>query len=552
MSYNRKKICALLSAATFAASLIGCSTNSADNQSSDPNTANLSVQSNSAETIDAANMFTNRDLDDSFDENTAVKIYLKDNATDCDAKSVTIDGNTITITKEGTYLLSGKLSEGQIVVNAEKTEKVQIVLDDVSITSSTSAAIYILQADKVFLTLASGSENTISTTDEFVAIDDNNIDAAIFSKEDLTINGSGALNITCAYGHGIVSKDDLVIANGTYEITAKSHTISGKDSIRIANGTFTLSAGKDGLHSDGIFYIADGNISVETCYEGIEGQNIVIDGGTILIQANDDGLNASSESSSGTGDPFSVDDSCMITINGGSITIDANGDGIDSNGSLLVTGGEIYVTGPASNGDSALDYDGNATITGGIFVATGYSGMAQNFGSDSTQGSMLVTLSGTTSDTVSLLDADGKELLSYSPGKAYNCVVFSCPEITEDGTYTVTAGSDSASITMSGLIYGTMGNGSMGNGGFDKGGKGNGDFGNGGMGNDGFGNGDRHDPPPGGRDFPSGDMGTPPSGDMGTPPSGDMGTPPSGDMGNPPSGDMGTPPSNAPQSPNAL
>ncbi len=564
MSYknrNKKmKNSLFLASALLAASLCGCSAGSAANPSADSGSNSSSAQNTSVETVDAASMFTDRDLDAGYDENSAVSIRLSDQATECDSASVTVDGNTVTITEEGTYLLSGELSEGQIVVNTDKTEKVQLVLDNASVTNSTSAAVYILQADKVFLTLAPDSKNTLSTTGEFEAIDENNIDAAVFSKEDLTINGSGSLNVSCSYGHGIVSKDDLVIAGGTYQITAASHTVSGKDSIRIADGTLDLSAGKDALHSDGIFYLADGTITVSTCQEGIEGQTIVMDGGSAAICASDDGLNASNASASASNDPFAADDSCTITINGGQLTITADGDGIDSNGSLLINGGEIYVAGPENDGNSALDYAGSGTINGGVFLATGYSGMAQNFGSSSTQGSILTALSGSSSETVRLLDADGNELLSFDPGRSYNCVVVSCPQITEDGTYTISAGSDSVSVTMSGLIYNSAGNG-MNNGGMGGGMK-NGDMGgsmgSGDMENGGRSRGGMRGGFPDG-ELPSGDMGTPPSGDsdsapsggMGTPPSGDsdsapsggMGTPPSGDSGSAPSGGMGTPPS---------
>ncbi len=457
MNYNMHRFCAFCGAAVLSAALIGCSSSAGKTENTD-NSGNSGFTNLSAETTDS--LFTDRDLDSSYEEASAVKIQLADDASSCEASSVTIEENTITITEEGTYLLSGTLSDGQVVVNVDASEKVQLVLNGAAITNSSSAGIYVLQADKVFLTLAPDSENSVSTTGEFAAIDDNNIDAAIFSKDDLTINGSGALTVSCAYGHGIVSKDDLVFADGTYRIKAASHAVSGKESIRIADGEFSLSAGKDGLHSDGMFYLADGSITIDTCKEGIEGLTITIDGGSVSLRASDDGLNASNASSTNA-DPMAADSSCMITINGGSLFIDADGDGIDSNGGLLITGGETYVSGPSNDGNSALDYAGNAAISGGIFAASGYSGMAQNFGSDSTQASMLVSFSSVSSETISLLDSEGQELLSYSPEKSYNCVVLSCPQITSSGTYTVTSGTESVSVTMSGQIYGTSGNGGM-------------------------------------------------------------------------------------------
>ena len=159
------------------------------------------------------------------------------------------------------------------------------------------------------------------------------------------------------------------------------------------------------------------------------------------------------------GSPFMANNNCLILINGGILHITANGDGIDSNGNLAVTGGEVYVSGPTKEGNSALDYDGTALITGGMLIAAGSGSMAQNFGEDSTQGSILVRLStpASSGDTVILTDSAGKELLSYTPEKSYNCVVVSCPEIVQGQTYTLTAGSQSQTIEMDNLIYGNYG-----------------------------------------------------------------------------------------------
>lgn len=164
--------------------------------------------------VDTSEMFTNRDLDDTYEESDLIEIRLSDEEIVCESEIVDISDSVITISKEGTYILSGSLSEGQVVVDAAETDKIQLVLDNAVIQCSTSAALYVRQADKVFLTLADGSENQLSNREDFIAIDDNHVDAVIFSKEDLTLNGTGSLNISAAYGHGIVSKDDLVLTGG--------------------------------------------------------------------------------------------------------------------------------------------------------------------------------------------------------------------------------------------------------------------------------------------------------------------------------------------------
>lgn len=221
------------------------------------------------------------------------------NETENAASGVSISGNIITITKEGTYVLSGALSEGQIVVDADSA-KVQLVLDNADITCASSAAIYVKNANKAFITLAEGSENILMNTAEYEAIDDNNIDAVIFSKDDLTLNGKGTLTINSEYGHGIVSKDDLKLVGGTYNITAENHALSGKDSVRIAEGTYNLTSGKDGIHSEnadddekGFVYIASGDFTIESTGDGIDASYVVqIDDGAFDITAGGGAENA--------------------------------------------------------------------------------------------------------------------------------------------------------------------------------------------------------------------------------------------------------------------
>lgn len=221
------------------------------------------------------------------------------NETETASSGVSISGNIITITKEGTYVLSGALSEGQIVVDADSA-KVQLVLDNADITCASSAAIYVKNADKTFITLAEGSGNILMNTAEYEAIDDNNIDAVIFSKDDLTLNGKGTLTINSEYGHGIVSKDDLKLVGGTSNITAKNHALSGKDSVRIAAGTYNLISGKDGIHSEnadddekGFVYIASGDFTIESTGDGIDASYVVqIDDGDFDITAGGGAENA--------------------------------------------------------------------------------------------------------------------------------------------------------------------------------------------------------------------------------------------------------------------
>lgn len=516
------------------ASLTGCST-SATTGSTASAGASVTTESGTSDstiTFTRSEMFTDRDQDASYDTASATTIQFTDDAIACDDDQVSISDSTVTISSGGTYILSGSSAQAQIIIDTPDDDKVQLVLSDLTLSCETSAPIYVRNADKVFITLADGSDNSLSTTGEFVQIDDNNIDAVIFSKEDLTLNGTGSLTITSAYGHGIVSKDDLVVTGGSYTMTCARHGLSGKDSVRILDGTFDLTTTKDGIHAsndddetlgyiyiaggdfticsqddgmhaDSALYIEDGTIDITESYEGLEGQTITILDGTISIVSSDDGINASSGSSASSGNEpqkpdgnrdtdtppekrelpdggqpsdmtppndgqqpsdmtppggfggnggfdMDADESCSLTISGGDISIDAGGDGIDSNGYFYMTGGNVFVAGPESNGDSALDYGISASISGGTFLSTGYSGMAQSFSDDSEQCSYMIkldTMVDANSSTLTLTGAEGVVLLSHTTNKSYNCVIVSCPELTSGATYTLTTGSSSQEIT---------------------------------------------------------------------------------------------------------
>lgn len=532
---KRKVVLAFL--LTGALVLSGCSKTNNSNETSSGSTSTDS----SAQGIDVSNMFSDRDKEIGYDEENSTVIKLSDDSTTCDSDAVQISGNTVTIIDEGTYILSGTLTDGMVIVDAEGTDKVQLVLDGVDITSAESAAIYVREADKVFITTASDSQNTLTNGGTYTAIDDNNIDAAIFSKSDLTLNGAGSLTITAKAGHGVVSKDDLVLTSRTYQIDAASHGLSGKDSVRIASGSYTIVSGKDGIHAEnaddtslGFVYLADGTFDITSGGDGISAGNwLQADGGVYTVKAGGGSENVQksdgewqfgpgqqTESTDTTeedtvsmkaikaagelilkGGKYSLDSAddtihsnANITISDGEFTLASGDDGIHADSattisggtiditesyegieglSIDITGGETYVSGPTNDGNSALDYNGTGTVTGGIFIAAGSSGMAENFGDSSTQGVMMVTVnSQAAGSAVSLSDSSGNELVSWTPEKEYTSVIISCPEITTGQEYTLTTGSDTTQITMDSIVYGS-GSGMGGNPG-NGGGPGNG------------------------------------------------------------------------------
>ncbi len=311
---------------------------------------------------------------------------MQQNADTSNATKYTVsDGENITITKAGTYVISGTAKNVTIYVETGDSDKVQIVLDNLSVTNETMPVIYVKTADKVFVT--STGSNTLKVTGTFAKDDSNNLNAVIFSKQDITFNGTGTLNIESSK-NGITGKDDIKITGGTYNIKSTAVAIRANDSIRIADGTLNLNAGTDGLHAEnssddskGYIFISGGTINIEAtddCIhggsalqiddgtfslngaEGIEGTYVQINGGNLKIKATGDGINAGSKSES-----YNV----TIEITGGDITItmaDGDTDGIDSNGDLIVSGGTINVT-----GNSTFDYDGTATYLGGTIYING-------------------------------------------------------------------------------------------------------------------------------------------------------------------------------------
>lgn len=292
--------------------LSGCGNSGDSNDGGSSNNSDSNSLAGTAVEVDFsqtdADMFTDRDLNTEY-KYDPVSIQLNGSTASCDSSSVKIDGSTITISDEGTYIFSGTLDDGMIIVNAEDSDKPQLVFNGVTITSSTSAPLYILEADKVFVTLADGSTNTLSNGGSFTAIDENNIDGAVYSKQDVTFNGAGALTVESPAGHGIVAKDDLVFTSGTYTITSSEHGIDANDSLRVKDATLTIAAGKDGAHVEntddaekGFIYISSGTFDIDAEGDGLSaGAYLQIEGGTFDILAGGGYENGSQSSSDNWG-----------------------------------------------------------------------------------------------------------------------------------------------------------------------------------------------------------------------------------------------------------
>lgn len=363
----------------------GCSTSTGTSQS--PSTTNATATSTgstagettgatsevSTASLETPDLFSARDLEQTADLSAATQITL-------------VSGTDVTLTNEGVYVITGQVTDVSIVVAAEDA-KVQIVLDGVTITNDDVPAILVETADKVFIT-STTSENQLEVTGTYATGGETNLDAVIFSKADLTLNGLGTLTVISSQGNGISTKDDLVITGGTYDISASADGLEANDAILISNGTISIDSGKDALHSENaddatLGYIlitggtlnitaADdairanssvqidgGTISIATCFEGIEANFITINDGRITLFAKNDGINAVPKVSGDIG----------IVVNGGTIDMSIGSgdtDAFDSNGNITINGGTITI-----EATSPFDSDGTATLNGGDVTVNG-------------------------------------------------------------------------------------------------------------------------------------------------------------------------------------
>lgn len=262
--------------------------------------------------------FTRRDQDPSYDEASATQITLTGAAAEVQGAGAAAEGATVRITAEGTYVVRGSLTDGQLQVEVGDEEKVQVVLGGVDISNQAGPAFYVKNADKVFLTLAEGTANALADGAEVPTDEDGDeLNAALLSKDDLTINGSGALTVQGNCYHAVKCSDELVICGGTFDVTSVEDAFHGNDCVKVADGAFTVNAGDDAFHSDLLTYFAGGTVDVQSCYEGYEGQAVIIDGGTHTVVASDDALNAALAGSSADGaEGRAQDDAAQLAEDG--------------------------------------------------------------------------------------------------------------------------------------------------------------------------------------------------------------------------------------------
>lgn len=439
------------------------------------NNASTSGTSSAQTTVKAeTDAFTDGDLEEVSVSDASATITLNGNSASTTATSgVSISNNKVTITAGGTYAVSGSLTDGTIIVEVSDSEKVTLILNGATITSSDYAGIYVKAADKVFLVL--NDTNTVKNTGTFSQnkYDSNNVDGVIFSKVDLTIKGSGTLNVE-SKDNGIVCKDDLKVTNGTVNVTSSGHAIEANNSVRVAEGKLTLNANQDGIHVEhtdttkGYFYGEGGNLTITSLTDGIDASGYIkITGGDYTLNT---GKSGSSESMKGLkadgeillgeveADIISQDDALHsatnITINNADLTISTGDDALHADNEIVVNGGEIEITksheGLEAVGINIKDGTINVVADDDGFNAAGgkdtqentsLGGWKQdNFNSSGTQslkiegGTIVVDSKGDGLDSNGSMSISGGNITVYGPTDNGNA------SIDYDGSATITGG----------------------------------------------------------------------------------------------------------------
>ena len=418
-------------------------------------------------------LFTDRDFDSYYRTEEAVIIGLREDSPlisipEGKENSVKLEkmtgGENIIIQRDGIYVLEGRTSCCSITVDANKDSKVQLVLRGVDITSEEASCIYVKNADKVFITLEEGTENTLRDSTDEVVIDEtgtskiteeHKLESVIYAEDDIIFQGKGSLYIMAAVRDGIYCENDIKITDGCYDIKAKHTAVKARDSIRIAGGSIAIDCGADALHvEEGYFYtratdisikcvddaihseteltIADGNVDIKKCREGLEGNAVEIYSGKLKINAIDDTINAF-----GTGENIPY-----LKVFGGTLCLKSEGDCLDSNGIAVIEGGTVYMFSAADDDDGAVDTIEGFTVLGGDVIAVESAGITDADIGRSGIRKLAVSMDESCSagTLFQIIDSSGNTIFSFTPKTDYKNV-FICSSKLKDEEYTATSGS---------------------------------------------------------------------------------------------------------------
>jgi hypothetical protein len=368
----------------LAAALAGCTDNPLETAAP---TAAVSTETTAKEpkaapapSIPASSSVTydNYDLSTDWQSKNPNYIELKDSSASLKGTGAALSGNQIMIMQSGVYVISGKMDNGQIIVDTENKGTVQLVLNGMELTRSDSSAIYVKKADKTVITLAEGSRNTVSDGKNYKKMDaEDEPNAAIYSKDDLTVNGAGSLTIAGNFKDGLTSRDDLKIAGGNIIIRSVDDGILGRDLVAVKEGTLSIEAGGDGIKatndadgSKGNIALEGGTFTIKSGNDGIQAEtSVLIAGGSYTLTAGGGSAKVTKKTGNTASDQESfkgIKAGSDLTIAGGTFKLDTADDGLHSNNSLTVAGGEILI----DSGSKGVHADASLTIDGGKTTVT--------------------------------------------------------------------------------------------------------------------------------------------------------------------------------------
>lgn len=429
---------------------------------------------------DTSSTQTESSSDYDWDDTNVKTITLNGSSISSSSTDVTISSTQATITAGGYYIITGTLTNGQLVVNAN-SEEVKIQLNGVTVSNSSTSPFFIKKAGKVIIFLPSGTTNTFTDASSYSNSDEPN--SCIFSNTYLGFTGEGTLKVTGKHADGISCDDQIVIKSGTINVTAVDDGIRGKDYLVIHGGNITAtSTSGHALKSDntdagygyvkidgGIFTLAstsgkgikaankytqeNGDITITKSFEGIESYNITMNGGTLNIISSNDGINATAGTVQGGTE--SNDGSSFNMTGGTLITSCTNGDAIDSNGNATVTGGIIVANGPTSGVEEAVDINGSFNMNGGVFIGAGSnSNMTKAMSTSSTQPNMYITSNSMISSSTFINIRIGtNDVITFKPKYGGYKFHLSAPAMTKGVSYTIFTGGTYSNGTNTGGYY---------------------------------------------------------------------------------------------------
>ena len=375
--------------------------------------------------------------------------YFSGTNEDCNIVVNAGDDSNVVLVFENANITSKKTA----VINGINAKNIVINLKEGSTNTFTDSSNYteFTEDDEPDATVFSKTD--LKITGKGTLVVNANYQDAIASKDDLIITDA-TIKIT-AKDDGLRGKDSVNIKDANITITtsdgdtikATNEDDSTKGYVVINGGTYNLSSADDGIHAETALIIDNANINITKSVEGLEGMHVEINSGDIKIVSSDDGINATDGSGSSQmgGMNSSTNSNVQIVINGGSIYVNAAGDGLDANGNIVQTGGDVVVVGTTQNGNGALDYDGTYNISGGTLIAYGATGMWQNPSTSSTQNSIAFSNSGSAGDKIEIKDSNGNTIASFTTEKAYGGVVISSSKIEQGKTYTLYVNGNSKS-----------------------------------------------------------------------------------------------------------